>query len=179
MTKFTKQHGIAFLISAIALFLIILCCDKCRCSKSVTPASDSSIHVNNFKKSILDEEVKILRDTQRIYIDKWRTKVIKGDSVYIYVKSTAPDTCSSYIDTLRKYHLIERNAAFLVHQTDSTIIYNLDSLNKVNDAIIARYKDKVVDLCDSITNHKCGKIKAFSKGVVVGVAVGQVLQLIK
>jgi hypothetical protein len=66
-----------------------------------------------------------------------------------------------------------------VHETDSIIIYNLDSLNKVNDAIIARYKDKVVNLCDSITNHKCGKVKAFSKGVVVGVAVGQVLQLIK
>jgi hypothetical protein len=179
MTKFTKQHGITFLISAIALFLIILCCDKCRCGKSVSPASDSSIQVNNFKKSILDEEVRVLRDTQRIYIDKWRTKVIKGDSVYVYVKSTAPDTCSSYIDTLKKYHLIERNAAILVHETDSLIIYNLDSLNKVNDVIIARYKDKVVNLCDSITNHKCGKIKAFSKGVVVGVAVGQVLQLIK
>jgi hypothetical protein len=66
-----------------------------------------------------------------------------------------------------------------VHETDSLIIYNLDSLNKVNDVIIARYKDKVVNLCDSITNHKCGKFKAFSKGVVVGVAVGQVLQLIK
>ena len=83
MNKFTRQHGIAFLISAITLFLIILCCDKCRCSKSVTLASDSSIQVNNFKKSILDEEVRVLRDTQRIYIDKWQEHVQTRETITV------------------------------------------------------------------------------------------------
>ena len=180
MTKFTKQHGITLVASAIALFLIILCCDKCRCSKNVTKVSDSTYHVANYKKSILDEEVKFLRDTQRIYIDKWRTKVIKGDSVYIYVKQTAPDTCSTYIDQLNNQRLSEQNAAKIVIETDSLIIFAQDSLNKVNEVLIKKYKGDIVTLTDSLGKvRRRGYFKGLKHGLIVGASAVGIISIVK
>lgn len=161
---------------SIALVVIILSIDKCRCNKSKPPIADTKLEA---KKSILDKEVRVLRDTQRIYVTKWRTILKKGDSVYVHIYHIAPDTCSSYIDTLMKQREIEKNEANLVHQTDSLLIYNLDSLNKINDILIGKYKANIVLLCDSIEKHKCRRFKAFGKGFLVGFGISQGLQLIK
>jgi hypothetical protein len=155
-----------------ALFLLIKGCNNLR----QRPKADTKLEQ---KKSILSKEVRVLRDTQRIYVTKWRTILKKGDSVYVHIYHLAPDTCSSYIDTLIKQREIEKNEANLVHSTDSLIIYNLDSLNKINDILIGKYKAQVVLLCDSIEKHKCRRFKAFGKGVLVGFGISQGLQLIK
>lgn len=180
MTKFINQHGITLVACTLALFTIILCCDKCRCSKSETKVSDSTYHVANYKKSILDEEVKFLRDTQRIYIDKWRTKVIKGDSVYVYVKSISPDTCSTYIDQLNKQRLSEQNAAKIVIETDSLIIFAQDSLNKVNEVLIKKYKGDIVTLTDSIAKvRRRGYFKGLKHGLIVGASAVGIINIVK
>jgi len=161
---------------SIALVVLVFSLDKCRCNKSKPPIADTKLEQ---KKSILSKEVRVLRDTQRIYVTKWRTILKKGDSVYVHIYHVAPDTCSSYIDTLMKQREIEKNEANLVHSTDSLLIYNLDSLNKINDILIGKYKSQVVLLCDSIEKHKCRRFKAFGKGVLVGFGISQGLQLIK
>ena len=160
---------------SIALVVIILSIDKCRCNKTKPPIADTKLEQ---KKSILSKEVRVLRDTQRIYVTKWRTIVKKGDSVYVHIYHVAPDSCQPYlakVDSLRKVDTYNCEKAIKV---DSLIIYNLDSLNKINDILIGKYKANIVLLCDSIEKHKCRRFKAFGKGVLVGFGISQGLQLI-
>ena len=55
-----KKVALQLTAYSIALVVIILSIDKCRCNKTKTPIADTKLEA---KKSILDKEVKVLRDT--------------------------------------------------------------------------------------------------------------------
>lgn len=177
MTNFIKQHGTLVIAYSIALLIIVLCLDRCRCHPQPKPtATDTLLH----RKSILDKEVKVLHDTRTIQVVKWRTQVVKGDSVFRYVYLLASDSCKPLLDSLNKQRLIEQNTANDVILTDSLTIAALDSLNKVNDILIGRYKGQIVLLQDTIKDlrkprilKKIGiRLKHFGEDVViVGVGV--------
>lgn len=177
MTNFIKSNYTLIIAYSLALIAIVFCLDKCRCHKEVKRLQTDTL---SHKKSILDKEVKILHDTRTIQVVKWRTQVIKGDSVFRYVYLLASDSSKHLLDSLNKQRLIEQNAANDVILTDSLTIAALDSLNKVNDALIGRYKGQIGLLQDTIKDlrkprilKKIGiRLKHFGEDVViVGVGV--------
>lgn len=176
MTNFIKSNYTLIVAYSLALVAIVFCLDKCRCHKEVKSLQTDTL---SHKKSILDKEVKVLHDTRTIQVVKWRTQVIKGDSVFRYVYLLASDSSKHLLDSLNKQRLIEQNAANEVFKSDSLIISALDSLNKVNDALIGRYKCQVVLLGDSIKKvRRRSYWKGLKHGVVIGAGAVEVINIL-
>ena len=176
MKQFINQHGTLFVAYLLALLFLILSLDRCRCKK-VTPKikTDTLSH----QKSILDKEVKILHDTRTIQVVKWRTQVVKGDSVFRYVYLLASDSCKALLDSLNKQRLIEQNEANEVIKTDSLTIAALNSLNKINDALIGKYKGQIGLLGDSIKKvRRRSYWRGLKHGFVIGASAVGVINLI-
>lgn len=176
MTNFIKSNYTLILVYSLALVAIVLCLDKCRCHKEVKKLQTDTL---SHQKSILEKEVKVLHDTRTIQVVKWRTQVIKGDSVYRYVYMLASDTCKPLLDSLNKQRIIEQNAANDVILTDSLTIAALDSLNKVNDALIGRYKGQIGLLGDSIKKvRRRSYWKGLKHGFVIGAGATEVINIL-
>lgn len=177
MKQFINQHGTLFVAYSLALFILALSLDRCRCRK-VAPKTKTDTLTH--KKSILEKEVKVLHDTRTIQVVKWRTQVVKGDSVYRYVYLLASDSCKPLLDSLNKQRISEQNTANEVIKTDSLTIAALDSLNKINDILIGRYKGEVVLLGDSIKKvRRRSYWRGLKHGFVVGAGAVEVINLIK
>ena len=175
MTNFIKSNYTLILAYSLALVVIVLCLDKCRCKPKPQPKTDTLSH----KKSILDKEVKILHDTRTIQVVKWRTQIVKGDSVFRYVYLLASDSCKTLLDSLNNQRLIEQNDAMEVIKTDSLTIAALDSLNKVNDALIGKYKGQIGLLCDSIKKvRRRSYWKGLKHGFVAGASAVEVINIL-
>lgn len=173
MKQFIQQHGTLFVAYSLALLTLALSLDRCRCKK-VAPQTKTDTLTH--KKSILEKEVKVLHDTRTIQVVKWRTQVVKGDSVYCYVYLLASDSCKPLLDSLNKQRLIEQNSAMEVIKTDSLTIAALDSLNKVNDILIGRYKGEVVVLGDSIKKvRRRSYWRGLKHGFIVGASAVEVI----
>lgn len=176
MTNFIKSNYTLILAYSLALVAIVLCLDKCRCHKEVKVLQTDTL---SHKKSILDKEVKILHDTRTIQVVKWRTQVVKGDSVFRYVYLLASDSCKPLLDSLNKQRTIEQNSAMDVIKTDSLTIAALDSLNRINDILIGRYKGEVVLLGDSIKKvRRRSYWRGLKHGFVIGAGATEVINIL-
>ena len=176
MKQFINQHGTLFVAFSLALLFLILSLDRCRCKP--TPrltATDTLTH----KKSILEKEVKVLHDTRTIQVVKWRTQIVKGDSVYKYVYLLASDSCKPLLDSLNNQRLMEQNEAMQVIKTDSLTIAALDSLNKINDALIGKYKGQIGLLGDSIKKvRRRSYWRGLKHGFLIGASAVEVINLL-
>ena len=176
MKQFIQQHGTLFVAYSLALLFLVLSLDRCRCRKEV---KQTESHTLTHKKSILEKEVKVLHDTRTIQVVKWRTQIVKGDSVFRYVYLLASDSCKLLLDSLNKQRLIEQNTASDVIQTDSLTIAALDSLNKVNDALIGKYKGQISLLGDSIKKvRRRSYWKGLKHGFVIGAGAVEVINIL-
>lgn len=176
MKQFINQHGTLVVAFSLALLFLVLSLDRCRCRKEPPRTKTDTL---THKKSILEKEVKVLRDTRTIQVVKWRTQVIKGDSVYRYVYLLASDSCKPLLDSLNKQRISEQNTASEVIKTDSLTIAALDSLNKINDILIGRYKGEVLILGDSIKKvRRRSYWKGLKHGFVAGAGAVEVINIL-
>jgi len=164
---------IASVVTLAVILMMITCHQQ---SPSPSPFTVKNLTV---KSKSLDDEVKVLKEVQHIYVDRWKVKKVKGDSVFVYVYSSSPDTCKTFISLLNDQRLEQQASADSIIFQDSLIIANRDSALKVSDVIINKCVKDIVVLTDSIKKVKRKNYwKGFKHGAIVGAASTQIINLI-
>ena len=165
----TRQALIVICIG-INLLLILLLVKSCE--KSEIP------NIKDTTKSRIIRQIDTLKVESTKYRDRWHQGVTIHDTIIKEVIVNAPDNCQPYIakvDSLRK---VDNKNCELALKSDSLLIKAQDSLGKVNEILIGKYKANIVTLCDSIDKHRCKRFKAFTKGMLVGFGISEGLRLI-
>jgi hypothetical protein len=81
---------------------------------------------------------------------------------------------------LNNARLSEQKAAKIVIETDSLIIFAQDSLNKVNEVLIKKYKGDIVTLKDSIVKvRRRGYFKGLKHGLIAGASLVGIINIVK
>lgn len=186
MTKFKKEY-LPYAILSMFVIGIIFCSIKACENVNYKPISDKEEIIAEYQKQMLKERHDTLTTREYIYLDRWHdAKVITKhtiDSIYI----ASPDTCKPYIQSIVKVYESERNAANLVHSSDSLIINNLDAIVKVDSILIAKSKQDLKLTQDTLTDLRKPKpLKKFINntkhvisGVLVGAAIVEVINVVK
>ena len=163
MKNFIQQHGTYLLAFGGALIIILCLLRTCNTPQPITPISDTTAIVTEYKVKEAEKNLNNLtiRDTIRVK----EYKYIKGkvDTIIRNIYLSAPDTCKSYIDkvdSLGKVKLL--NAESVIAGKDS-IINTQDSLIKFNEILMRKCKQDNVALRDTIPKVKR---KAFWNGVL-------------
>jgi hypothetical protein len=168
---------IALRIASVVTLAVILM--MITCHQQSPPSPNVDIQDLTVKSKSLDDEVKVLKEVQQIYVDRWKVKKVKGDSVFVYIYSSSPDTCKHFISLLNDQRLEQQASADSIVFQDSLIIANRDSALKVSDVIINKCKKDISTLTDSIKKVKRKNYwKGFKHGAIIGASSTQIINLI-
>jgi hypothetical protein len=166
----------------LAIGIVFCCFQACKKGDEISITSKEAI-IAEYQKQMLLQQHDTLTIREYIYLDKWHdAKVITKhtiDSILI----ASPDTCHTYIKSIEKVYHNERNAANLVHASDSMIIQNLNAIVKVDSLLISKAKQDLKLTRDSLKPKPLKKFinnaKHVISGVLVGAAIVEVINILK